>query len=83
MANNTPQDTYAKVVAIIADKLAIDVNTIKPTSTMQNLGADSLDLVEIIMKLEESFGVEIADADVAHLNTVQEFVDYIHQRRTK
>ena len=83
MTNYTPHDTYNKVSAIVAEKLSIDPSTIKPNSTMQELGADSLDLVEIIMKLEESFGLEIADADIVHLNSMQEFVDYIHQRRTK
>lgn len=77
------EDTYAKVVTIISDKLGIDKNTIKPTSTLQDLGADSLDLVEIIMKLEEFFSIEIADEDVAHLNTLDDVVNYVNQRRTK
>ena len=83
MAQFSPEETYTKVTGIIAEKLNIDVNTIKPQATVQELGADSLDLVEIILKLEESFHIEIADEDIAHLNTVQDFVDYIQRKRTK
>lgn len=83
MAAFNLEDTQQKIVSIIAEKLNIDKNTIKPESTMQELGADSLDLVEIVMKLEEAFGVEIADDDVAHLNTVGQYVEYVQSRRSK
>ena len=83
MAQFSLEETYTKVTSIIAEKLNIDVKTIKPQATVQELGADSLDLVEIILKLEESFNIEIADEDLAHLNTVQDFVDYIHRKRIK
>lgn len=83
MSSFVKEDTYTKVASIIGDKLAIDKATIKPEATLQDLGADSLDLVEIIMKLEEQFHIEIADDDAAHLTTVQSVVDYIHERRTK
>jgi acyl carrier protein len=77
------EDTQQKVIAVIAEKLNIDKNTVNLTATVQELGADSLDLVEIVMKLEEAFGIEISDDDVAHLNTVQQYVDYVQQRRSK
>ena len=50
---------------------------------MADLGADSLDLVEIIMKFEEQFGIEINDEDAENMNNVGQVVDYIQQRRTK
>lgn len=76
-------DTYEKVVAIIADKLKIDKKTINEESTLLDLGADSLDLVEIIMKLEEQFGIEINDEDADKLHNVLSVVDYVHMLRKK
>lgn len=76
-------DTFEKVVAIIADKLKLDKKTITEESTMLDLGADSLDLVEIIMKLEEQFGIEINDEDADRLHNVLSVVDYVHMLRKK
>ncbi|PKN03258.1 acyl carrier protein [Candidatus Dependentiae bacterium HGW-Dependentiae-1] len=76
-------DTYAKVAAIIAEKLNIDKDDVKELATLEDLGADSLDLVEIIMKLEEDFGIEIKDADAETLVNVTQVVDYVHALRTK
>lgn len=77
------QDTYNKVVESIVEKLSIDKSRVHPTSTLADLGADSLDIVEIVMKLEEQFGIEINDEDAEKLHTVQEVVDYVQARRTK
>ena len=74
---------FAKVADIIADKLGIEKNRITKEATLADLGADSLDLVEIIMKMEEQFGIEINDEDAEHMNNVGQVVDYIHQKRTK
>ncbi len=76
-------DTYTKVAAIIAEKLNIDNNNVKETATLEDLGADSLDLVEIVMKLEEDFGIEIKDEDAEKLTNVTQVVDYVHNLRTK
>lgn len=76
-------DTFSKVAAIIAEKLNIDKNDIKETATLEDLGADSLDLVEIIMKLEEDFGIEIKDEDAEKLVNVTQVVDYVNNLRTK
>lgn len=83
MAEFDKQNTQDKVARIIADKLSIDVSTIKSESTLQNLGADSLDLVEIIMKLEEQFDIEIDDAKAETLKNVRDVIDYVHSMRTK
>ena len=54
-----------------------------PQSTLQDLGADSLDMVEIIMKLEEQFGIEINDEDAEKLHNISDVVDYVQNLRTK
>jgi len=77
------EDTFAKVADLIADKLGIEKSRITKESTLVDLGADSLDLVEIIMKMEELFGIEINDEDAEHMNNVNQVVEYIQQRRTK
>ncbi len=76
-------DTHSKVVSIITDKLKMDAETIKPESTFKDLGADSLDIVDLIMSFEETFGVEIKDEDAEKIKTVQNAVDHIHEARTK
>ena len=83
MADFDRQDTLNKVTAIVADKLSIAKDIITRQSTLQELGADSLDLVEIIMKLEEQFGIEIDDEKAEQLKDVQEVTDYVHSLRTK
>lgn len=74
-------DTYQKVATVVADKLNITPAEVKEQATLEDLGADSLDLVEIIMKLEEVFGIEINDEDAEKLSNVQEVVDYVQKLR--
>lgn len=77
-------DTAAKIIQLIASEIQItDITTIKESATFVDLGADSLDMVEIIMKLEEQFGVEISDEDAERLKTVGDVIDYIHAARNK
>ena len=76
-------ETAAKITSIIAEKLHIDAATINAQSTLQDLGADSLDMVDIVMKVEEEFGIEINDEDAESLHTVQDFINYVHNLRTK
>ena len=77
------QDTLNKVTDIIVQKLKVDKNIVTPVATLQDLGADSLDMVEIVMKLEEQFGIEINDEDAEKLHNVNEVVDYVQNLRTK
>lgn len=79
----TTQDTEQKVVAIIAEKLNIPAAKVTLASTFKDLGADSLDIVEIIMGFEESFGIEIQDQDAEKIKTVGQAIDLIHESRTK
>lgn len=83
MAEFDTQNTHDKVAAIIATKLSIDPATVTTGATLEDLGADSLDLVEITMKLEEQFGIEIDDAKAENLKNVKDVVDYVHSIRTK
>jgi len=83
MATFDRNDTLATITKIVADKLGIDKSKITVDSTFQGLGADSIDLVEIIMRLEEQFGMEINDEDAEKMENLTQVVDYIHQRRTK
>lgn len=83
MSTFDKQDTFAKIVDIVASKLEIDPKNISLESTFADLGADSLDLLEIIMRLEELFGIEINDEDAEKMSSMSEAIDYINQRRTK
>ena len=76
-------ETLQKIVGIISEKLNMPGENIKAEATFQDLGADSLDIVEMIMSFEETFGIEIKDEDAEKIKTVQEAVDHIHDARTK
>jgi acyl carrier protein len=75
------KETAQRISAIVAEKLTIDPATITPNSTLQDLGADSLDMVEIIMQLEEEFGIQINDEEAEKLHTMNDVIDYVHERR--
>ena len=80
----TTQDTQQKVIEVIAEKLSIPKENITLEATFKNdLGADSLDIVEMIMSFEETFGIEIKDEDAEKIKVVRDAVDHIHASRTK
>jgi acyl carrier protein len=67
-----------KVKHIIVEQLGVDEDEVKPeASFVDDLGADSLDVVELVMALEEEFGLEISDEDAEKLATVQQATEYI------
>jgi acyl carrier protein len=75
------QEVFGKIQDIVADLLDIEPDTITPESKFQaDLGADSLDLVELIMEFEEQFGGEISDEDAQKITTVGEAVKYVEER---
>ena len=70
--------SFDKVKQVIMDKLGVDEDKINvEASFVDDLGADSLDTVELIMQLEEEFGMEIPDEEAEKLTTVGSAVDYI------
>ena len=71
-------EVEGKVKKIIAEQLGVPESDVKPEASFVNdLGADSLDTVELVMALEEEFGVEIPDEDAEKIATVQNAIDYI------
>ena len=69
-----------KVKHIIVEQLGVDAEEVKPeASFVDDLGADSLDVVELVMALEEEFGLEISDEDAEKLSTVKHAIDYIQK----
>jgi len=69
---------FEKIKAVLAEQLEVDPDTItRETDLMSDLGADSLDLVELIMTLEEEYGVSAVDESVYENKTVGEIADYI------
>lgn len=72
------KDITAEVKRIITEQLDVDEADIKPESTfIDDLGADSLGLVELVLAFEEAFGIEIPDEDTEKIRSVQDAVDYI------
>lgn len=73
-------DIYQRVVDIIVEELAVDADEVTPeASFIDDLGADSLDVVELVMAFEEEFDIEIPDEDAEKIQTVQQAVDYIEE----
>ena len=73
-----------KVKDIIVEQLGVNPEQVTPTASfIEDLGADSLDTVELVMAFEEEFGVEVPDEDAEKLQTVGDFVKYIEERCQK
>ena len=71
-------DIEQKVKSIIMEQLGVSEEEVKPdASFVDDLGADSLDLVELVMALEEEFGQEIPDEDAEKIATVKDAIDYV------
>ena len=75
-----PDAIFEKVKEVIVEQLGVEDEAVKPeTSFIDDLGADSLDIVELIMALEEEFDIEIPDEDAEKVVSVQDVVDYIKE----
>jgi len=78
MASMSKEEIMGKLKPVIAEQLGVDESEVTETASFtEDLNADSLDLVELIMSLEEQFGLQISDEDAEKLTTVGEAVDYI------
>jgi acyl carrier protein len=72
------ENLEARVRKVIAEKLGVEESTIKnEASFVDDLGADSLDTVELVMALEEEFNCQIPDEDAEKITTVQQAIDYV------
>ncbi len=70
-----------RVKQIVVEQLGVDEAQVDPAASfVEDLGADSLDIVELIMAFEESFGIEIPDEDAEKITTVKDAIDYIENR---
>ncbi|MGB9690951.1 MAG: acyl carrier protein [Candidatus Sumerlaeaceae bacterium] len=75
------QNVEQKVCEIVAQALGKNVDQVKPESSFRDdLGADSLDVVELVMALEEEFGIQIPDEDAEKITTVGQAIDYIKNK---
>ena len=73
-----------KVKEIIAKELEVDIKQLQPEAKfIEDLGADSLDIVELVMALEEEFGLDIPDEDADKLKTVGDALNYLQQHASK
>jgi acyl carrier protein len=78
--STSKEDILAKLKPIIAEQLGVDESEVKEDASFtEDLNADSLDLVELIMSLEEQFKLQISDEDAEKITTVGEAVDYISE----
>uniref|UniRef100_A0A7V4A0L0 Acyl carrier protein n=1 Tax=Thermus tengchongensis TaxID=1214928 RepID=A0A7V4A0L0_9DEIN len=77
----TEQEIFEKVKAVIVDKLSVEPEKVTLEARfIEDLGADSLDTVELIMGLEDEFGLEISDEDAEKIRTVKDAVAYIQSK---
>jgi acyl carrier protein len=73
-----------KVKDIIVEQLSVNAEQVTPEAKfIEDLGADSLDIVELVMAFEEEFGVEVPDSDAEKLLTVGDVVKYIEEKQSK
>jgi len=74
-------DVFERVAKIIVDRLGVDESKVTPEATFKDdLGADSLDVVELVMELEDEFGMQFSDEDSEKIVTVGDAVDYIKSK---
>ena len=70
-----------KVIDIIMEQLEVSREECIPDASFQNdLGADSLDLIELIMEMEENFGIQIADDELEKIRTIQDVIDFLRSK---
>ena len=77
-------DTLSEIQRIVSEQLGVDASQVQPEASFtKELGADSLDVVELVMAFEEAFEIEIDDESAGKIQTVQDAIDYIEQATKK
>ncbi len=71
---------FEQIKKILVEQLDLDEDIVTPETTIEDLGVDSLDLVEAVMTIEDTFNVKIEDTDLESLKTVNDFVKYIEKK---
>ena len=73
-------DLTGRIRALVADQLGVDLAEITPeASILDDLGADSLDVVELVMSLEDAFDIEVPDEEVEGMRTIGDIQQYVHR----
>ena len=76
------EEIFEKLKELVVDQLGVEEDEVTMEASMQDdLGADSLDLVDLVMSVEEEFGVKVADEDLENITTVGDIVDYIEENK--
>lgn len=77
---STTTSTFERVKKVVVEQLSVDANEVSPEASFQaDLGADSLDTVELVMAFEEEFGIEIPDEEAEKIVTVQDAIAFIEK----
>lgn len=78
----TEAEIFEKLKAIIVDQLGVEEDAVKENATfVEDLSADSLDIVELVMAIEDEFGLEIPDQAAENIVTVQDVINYIKENK--